>query len=164
MVVGMKRNRKEIGIVPQSLCNVYIHFVWATKERHSLISPQIEPQLYEIIAAEVHASGCRLLAIGGMPDHVHLFCKMVTAISIAELMNKVKGVSSRVANQNLFDDKSFAWQNGFGAFSVGEPDVRSTINYIHNQKKHHRENSLFSDWEQFRDVTCKSPNFDRTIS
>ncbi len=80
---------------------MYLHFVWATKRRLPLIVPEVERRLYGCISAEARRLGCEVLAVGGMPDHVHLAVAMPTVLSPAKLMQQVKGVSSHFASEHL---------------------------------------------------------------
>ncbi len=135
----MKRNKMD----------VFIHYVWATWDRLPLITPMVEKRLHRNIHSEAEKHGCTVLAINGMPDHVHLLVKMPSTISVADLIQQIKGVSSHFANEQLFTDLSkFKWQGFYAAFSVSRWDVERIANYIKRQKEHHYANETIEDYEQ----------------
>ncbi len=121
---------------------LYLHLVWATWDREYWITPNIERRVYRNIVDQVHQLGCKTLAINGMPDHVHLFLKFSTTVTIAELVKKGKGVSSRFINQNCLMDDHFKWQIGYGTFTVSRWDTEKVIMYVRKQKLHHNFGDL----------------------
>lgn len=82
-----------------------------------------------------------------MPDHIHLVVNFPTTISVANLVKKAIGVSSRFINQQLILDEHFKWQVGYGAFTISRWDLHQIINYVKNQKKHHASGDLEVDLE-----------------
>ena len=132
----------------QSKVEVYLHLVWATLGREPFLTIEIERPVYRCIENEAKRLGCEVLAIGGMPDHVHLCVKPPTPLAIAKLMNQVKGVSSHFVHDQLPDRLAFRWQEGYGVISVGSNQVSSVLAYIGDQKRHHSENSLYDRWEE----------------
>jgi putative transposase len=129
---------------------VYLHFVWATKLRRPSIPPELERDLYRVIEGEARRLRCQMLAINGMPDHVHLLTRLGRSVSLGKLMNQVKGVSSSFINQHLYPDgdAQFRWQPGYGVFSLGPNQVERAIVYILNQKRHHSNGKLWPAWEE----------------
>ena len=116
----------------QSKTEVYLHLVWATLRREAFVTAEIERAVYRCIASEAHRLGCAVLAIGGMPDHVHLCLKLPASVPVSKLMNQVKGVSSHFVHDQLSPDLPFQWQEGYAAFSVGRNQVKSVIAYVEN--------------------------------
>ena len=127
--------------------SVYLHLVWATWDRNMWINPGIEQQAHRMIISATKNLGCSSLAINGMPDHVHLLVKLTSTITIAELVRRAKGTSSRLINQNYFVDDHFRWGIGYGAFSVSRWDTDKVVNYIRHQKEHHQSGYLIEDLE-----------------
>ena len=82
------------------------------------------------------------LAIGGASDHVHALLSLPAALSIAKAMQLLKGNSSKWIRETFPKMHLFAWQEGYGAFSVGVSGVDATVAYIHNQAEHHRTRSF----------------------
>lgn len=143
---------------------VYLHFVWATKGRQPFLTDDIEQEAYRVMQAEVRRCGCQTVAIGGMPDHVHLLVRYGRKIALGRLMNQVKGVSSNFLNARLFPDAApheeqrFQWQPGYGVFSVGKNQVDAVTDYIENQKRRHGRNSVWADWEDVPESSEITPD------
>ena len=127
---------------------VFLHLVWATWDRTPLITPNVERGLHRCIHHEAQKQGCKVLALNGMPDHIHLLVTMPSTLCIAQLAKQVKGVSSRFANLALFKHAEFKWQGSYGAFSISRWDADKIVGYIKDQKKHHVEQSVVDEWEQ----------------
>ena len=121
---------------------LYLHLVWATWDREYWITPNIERRVYRNIVDQVHQLGCKTLVINGMPDHIHLFLKFSTTVTIADLVKKAKGVSSRFINHYDLIEDHFKWQIGYGAFTVSRWDTEKVLMYVHNQKIHHKNDNL----------------------
>ena len=126
---------------------LYLHLVWATWDRHPLITPEIERPLYRCIQKEAKDKGCKVLALNGVADHVHLLVSFPATITIAELVKQVKGVSSYFVNQSLKPTTEFKWQGFYGAFTVSRWDVDKVVHYVKRQKEHHAANDVWPDWE-----------------
>ncbi len=127
---------------------VYLHIVWATWNRLPLITPDIERRVYRVIENEAMKLGCTVIALNGMPDHVHLLVKFPATLSIAVLMRQVKGVSSYFINHVLRPGGNFKWQRHYGVFAVSPWNLAKIIHYVKNQKEHHLGNSLELAGEQ----------------
>ena len=126
----------------------YLHFVWATKQRHPLLTPEVEASVYRCIQGEAQRLRCAVLALGGMPDHIHLAVKAPTVLSPAMVMKQVKGVSSKFigdvfAHQEDHALDWFRWQEGYGVFTFSASQKPHVIGYIQNQKRRHLEGSLW---------------------
>lgn len=130
----------------QSRAEVYLHFVWATYRRLPLLTPGVEQAVYRCILRQVRDAGCEVLAIGGMPDHVHLAVRMATTAAPADLAQRAKGVSSTVARRMLGGD-TFGWQDGYGVFSFSRSHARRVVAYVRNQRRHHGAADLWPEWE-----------------
>lgn len=127
--------------------SLYIHLVWSTWNRASLITPSIEGPMYRCIIQEAQRSHCKVLAINGIGDHVHVLLTLPSTITIAVLVQQIKGVSSRFVNDQLQPEYVFKWQGTYGAFSVSPQNVSSVSEYIAHQKQHHREGFILADFE-----------------
>ncbi len=134
----MRRNKLE-------LC---LHFVWATWDRLPLITEELERNLYRYIETVCHDDKCEVLAIGGMLDHVHLLVLFHNNLTVADLMNHVKGGSSHFVSEHLIPGQWFAWQGSYGAFSVSRRDRNAVTSYIRNQKQHHTDGTLWPASEE----------------
>ena len=129
-----------------SYVSLFLHFVWTTKRRQAWLLPEVEERLFAVMIAEAKELGCQVLAINAMPDHVHLLVHAPTTIRPMEVMRQVKGVSSRFATDTL-GITGFAWQEGYGVFSVSRNHVARVCNYIWNQKEHHAVGSTWPSLE-----------------
>ncbi len=127
---------------------IHIQFVFAVRNRQSLIDEKWRAELYKYITGIVQHAGHKMLQINGMPDHIHILIGMRPSQSIADLMKHVKGDSSAWINQKGFIRTRFSWQEGYGAFSYAKSAVPNVIRYIKNQEVHHREKSFADEYEE----------------
>lgn len=134
--------------MPRSSTQIALHFVWATKRREPILTPQWELMVYRCIQNECRRLGGTVLALGGMPDHVHLLVSVPGSLSPANLMKQVKGVSARFANGELPLTAFLEWQEGYNARSVSLSHVERVKEYILRQKQHHADDTLHQSWEQ----------------
>jgi REP element-mobilizing transposase RayT len=123
--------------MPQSLVRVLVHIVFSTKNRENLILPEYEPGLYSYITGVVRNQGSRFIIGNGIEDHVHILASLGRTTDVATLIGAIKRGSSRWMKEE-FGLMRFAWQSGYGAFSVSRSQEDSVIGYIANQKEHHR--------------------------
>jgi putative transposase len=131
----------------RSHIRVYVHFVWATWDRLPIL-PADPIGLYAVIRSIVRKRGAEVLALGGMPDHVHLLVALGPTVSLADLMHDVKGATSRWLNERGTDaGEPFRWQGRYGAFSVSPSDRPRVAAYILNQANHHAKGDLDNEAE-----------------
>ncbi|MGD0949008.1 MAG: IS200/IS605 family transposase [Candidatus Binatia bacterium] len=126
--------------MPQSLGQIYLHTVFATKNREPLIIMPAAPRLHGYLVAVLRELGCPSLATGGIEDHVHILHTLGRTRSVAWVMEKLKSNSSRWMKEQGAAD--FWWQPGYAAFSVGRAELERVKRYIHSQREHHREHSF----------------------
>ena len=126
---------------------LFLHLVWATWDRSPLIDPAIERRIYRLIVSQAQDLGCKVLALNGMPDHVHLVITFPTTVTIANIAKQVKGTSSLFVNDTIKPDTLFKWQGSYGAFTVSRWDVAKIVSYVERQKEHHRVGALYPEWE-----------------
>lgn len=119
--------------------NVLVHVVFSTKERHNLIPPELERKLWRYI--EGIGANCRIpvLAVGGMPNHIHILIALPSDIAVAKAVQTVKANSSRWMGEHGLN---FAWQEGYRAFSVSTSNLRTVKDYIKRQPEHHAKRSF----------------------
>jgi putative transposase len=123
-----------------SCVEIYLHLIFATKGRLPLIPSVIEERLYNYMRGIARKREVPFLRVNGMPDHIHILCKLHSSIELKVLMKEIKSYSSGWLKKEGVVD--FAWQEGYGAFSCSVTHVELIKKYIDNQKKHHQENSL----------------------
>ena len=126
---------------------IYFHLIWGTLNREPLISQEIERPVYRCIASQIQKLGFQVLAINGVPDHVHLVIKLKSTVPLSKLVKQAKGVSSKFINDHYQLKYKFLWQSGYGAFTISRWDLPKIINYVKKQKKHHQEGALMDELE-----------------
>ncbi|HEX8393048.1 MAG TPA: IS200/IS605 family transposase [Longimicrobium sp.] len=127
---------------------LYVHLVWATWNRHPLITPALQPRIYAVLHRHAHEIGAEILGVGGMPDHVHVLARFPANLSIATLVQRLKGASSYYAAQLGRGDSPFKWQGGYGAFTLSKRAVPIVRAYIANQEAHHRGGTTYRALER----------------
>ena len=132
-----------------SFNKIWIHAIWATKERMPLIHSSVENKIYPFMAEQLREQGCPIRIINGMPDHIHCLFLLSPQKSISEVIKQIKGSSSHFINQNNIIDDKFAWQTGYAAYSVSESVVEKVYEYIKNQKSHHQRKTFQQEYEDF---------------
>jgi len=130
--------------MPSFTQNFY-HAVFSTKHRDELIAPELEERLHPFIGGIVRDLRCELLAIGGMPDHIHLLIRYRADLSHSDLLQHVKGRSSKWIGEQ-FPELGFAWQAGYGGFTVSTSAVPTVGSYIARQKEHHTRMDFRSEF------------------
>jgi len=139
--------------IPFLMANTYtsinIHCVFSTKNREPLIVGELKERLWAFMGGIARENGMTARAIGGVADHVHLLISMPTTLPIAKAVQLIKGGSSTWVHQNFPQARNFAWQEGYGAFSVSISHLPETIAYIANQKEHHRTKSFQEEYLAF---------------
>lgn len=120
-----------------SFISQLMHCVFSTKERRPMITPEIQPRLFQYMGGIARENKIKLLAAGGVDDHVHLLISMPSTISISNAMQLIKGGSSKWVHETFTQSRLFAWQEGYGAFSIGVSDIERTTEYINHQAEHH---------------------------
>lgn len=128
---------------------IYIQIIFAVKGRQSLISEKWESELYKYITGIITNKGQKLLAINGMPDHIHILIGMKPSCCLSDLVREIKKSSNKFITEQNFTKFSFAWQEGYGAFSYSHSALDNVINYINNQKEHHKKKSFRDEYKEF---------------
>lgn len=132
-----------------SFTKIWIHAIWATKERYPLIISSAEKKVYDLMSNEFSDAGSPVRIINGMPDHIHSLFLLNPNKSVADIIKQVKGSCSHEINkQNIIKEK-FAWQTGYAAYSVSESVLEKVFQYIRNQKKHHEKTTFQKEYENF---------------
>ncbi|MCC6582699.1 MAG: IS200/IS605 family transposase [Chitinophagales bacterium] len=128
---------------------IHIQFVFAVKFRDAIIHSSWKDELYRYMTGIVQNNKHKLIAINGMSDHIHILIGMRPTQSISDLMQDIKGSSSKWINQKGFIKGKFEWQEGYGAFSYGKSQVKDVIAYIENQEQHHSKKTFRDEYMDF---------------
>jgi REP element-mobilizing transposase RayT len=124
-----------------------IHCVFSTKQRRHLISVEVQQQVWEFLGGIARKNGFKALIVGGTENHVHMLLSLPATMPLAKAMQLVKGASSHWMNEKFKAD--FAWQEGYGAFTVGVSQKSDTIAYIQRQAEHHRKRNFEEEFLAF---------------
>ena len=135
--------------MPQSLVSLLVHVVFSTKHRAGLIAPEIEPDLFAFMAGVLKNHDSRLLAANGTDNHVHLLISQSKNIALSHLIQELKKSTSKWIKARNIKYKDFHWQDGYGAFSIGESNVPALKNYIAQQKEKHQKKSFENELMEF---------------
>lgn len=130
---GLKARFIDCLHMPQSLAQVILHLIFSTKDRHPWLGPDVRPALHAYLATVARTSGCECHR-GGVADHVHLALRFSRTLTIAALVEDLKTSSSKWLKTQSPDLGSFAWQRGYGVFSVGPSDLKALMTYIDHQE------------------------------
>lgn len=114
------------------------HCVFATKGREVLLSVEVRERLWPYLGGIARENGMKALAVGGVGDHVHILLSLPATTSVAKALQLLKGNSSKWIYETFPQLQTFAWQEGYAAFSIGVSGIEETHAYIHTQEEHHR--------------------------
>jgi len=121
-----------------TLTSILMHYVFSTKDRQPRIAAQIEPELYAYIGGICKGNSSKLSAAGGTSDHIHLLVSVGKTIATSDLLQHVKGDSSKWIKTKGAEFGGFKWQEGYGGFSIGQSQGAALERYFNRQKEHHR--------------------------
>ena len=134
-------------IVSHTYVSDLVHCVFSTKNRRNWISPEIQSDLWAFLGGIARKNGFKALIVGGTENHVHILLSLPASMPLAKSVQLVKGASSHWMNEKHVRD--FAWQEGYGAFTVGITQKADTIAYIRSQAEHHRKRGFEEEFIAF---------------
>lgn len=135
--------------MPQSLANILVHLVFSTKDRAPFLqNPGTRAQLHSELGAVSKALGCSTVIVGGIEDHVHILARQARTISLADWVKELKRVTSIWIKKQSPQFSAFAWQAGYGAFSVSPSQSAKVEGYIRQQEDHHRERDFKAEFRE----------------
>ncbi len=126
--------------MPHTYTRNLIHIVFSTKERRSLIKAEIQPRLWSFMSGMCRQREIKSLALNGTANHVHMLIALPATWALADAVREIKAGSSKWVNEMFL--RGFAWQQGYGAFSVAQSTTAGTIKYIAEQERHHRRRTF----------------------
>jgi REP-associated tyrosine transposase len=129
-----------------SFTSCLFHCVWSTKNREPLLSPDLRDRLWPYLGGIARENKIKALAIGGAADHVHILISLPATLSMSKAIQLLKGNFSKWIRETFPKMHSFAWQEGYGAFSVGISGVDATVAYIRKQPEHHRRRTFHEEF------------------
>lgn len=128
--------------MPQSLSLVIVHVVFSTKDREPWLTPSIRPRLHAYLAEVARGHGCQAYRVGGVADHVHLALTLPRTMTQSDLVKELKTSSNHWLGRQDSHFANFAWQRGYGFFSIGKSQLPALTDYIDNQEEHHRQRTF----------------------
>jgi len=133
----------------QSLCKIYLHIIFHVKTTSPQIADRHLERMHNYIGQLVNTTGCQIVRVGGIEDHVHIVCLLSRNESVAHLVEEVKRNSSRWIKTIDARYEKFAWQGGYAVFSVSQSVVDKTVAYVNNQREHHKKVSFHDEYLNF---------------
>ena len=122
----------------QSLSKVVLHIIFSTKDRESWLDSDVRPRMHAYLAAVCRDLGAQLVRVGGVADHVHIVTTLPRTLSQAQMIERIKKVSSKWIKTLDAGYRGFFWQRGYGAFSVSPSQLDAVLQYVDTQQEHHR--------------------------
>jgi putative transposase len=135
-----------LPILSQSLACILVHVVFSTKDRTPILHEWVRPALHAYLAVVARKAGCECFRAGGVADHVHLSLRMARTVTVAQLVEELKTSSSMWLKTQSRTLTNFAWQAGYGAFSVGPGSLAALNGYIDAQEEHHRTRTFQQEY------------------
>jgi REP element-mobilizing transposase RayT len=135
--------------MPNTYTQLYIHIVFAVKGRQHFIGESDRETIQKYISGIISNKNQKLYAIFCMPDHTHIFVSIHPNIAVSDLVRDIKSNSAAWIKGTCSSLKSFAWQEGFGAFSYSKSQAFNVVNYIINQPKHHMKKTFKEEYIEF---------------
>lgn len=132
--------------MPDTYTQIHIHIIFAVARRQCLIHAGIKDNLYKYITGIIQQQGHKLLAINGMPDHIHILIGLRPETALSDLVRDIKSSSSKHVNNEKWLQRKFAWQKGYGAFSYARSQLPAVIRYIRNQEEHHSRRTFQEEY------------------
>ena len=135
--------------MPQSLSYNLVHIVFSTKHRERWLRPEVRQELYPYLSQIARDVNCECYRVGGVEDHVHFAIRLSPSIHASKLVSTLKTGSFKWMNRKFKGFADFAWQEGYGLFSVSSKDLKPLLSYIENQEVHHLEISFEDEMRKF---------------
>lgn len=132
--------------------SLHYHIVFSTKNREPWLTPGREKRIWEYLGGVARTNGIIAVQVGGYDDHIHILLAMPPSMAVSKAVQSLKGASSRWIHETDNDMASFAWQDGYGAFTVGLSQIADTVNYIKGQREHHRSQTY---GDEYLKILCR---------
>jgi REP element-mobilizing transposase RayT len=128
---------------------LHYHVVFSTKHRHPWLRPDAEEDVWRYLGGICRSHGIKALQIGGLEDHVHLLLGVPPTHALSDVVKRIKGESSKWLSNEKAGFTDFAWQDGYGAFTISQSHIPRTIRYIQNQRQHHAKATFEVEYRLF---------------
>ncbi len=132
--------------------SLYYHIVFQTKNHHPFLNNDLSKDIQRYTAKILKSENCQLVQFGGVQDHVHLVALLKPAYAPADIVRKIKSNTSRILRSNQYGLRDFAWQTGYGIFTVSESQLGKLIHYVANQEQHHQKLSFREEFTRLLEI------------
>ena len=129
--------------------SLHYHLVFSTKNRVAHLTPDIEQRVWAYIGGVARKHKMTALQIGGFDDHIHALVMAPPILAPSQIAQYLKGDSSKWIHETFANLHDFAWQEGYGAFTVSKPNLEAVIGYIQKQREHHQQESFQEEYRKF---------------
>ncbi|MBS1632806.1 MAG: IS200/IS605 family transposase [Ferruginibacter sp.] len=129
-----------------SYSQIYLQAVFAVKYRAAVLDKTWQPKLQGVIGNLINETGCKTIIVNGVEDHMHCFLGLKPVVSVSDLMQVIKGKSSKYINVHNLTKEQFEWQPGYGIFSYSQRDIDQIYNYVKGQEAHHQKQSFKDEY------------------
>jgi putative transposase len=146
---GRGETEAEGSAMPQSFVCLYCHVIFSTKNHEPFLMSKWRPRLHAYIGGILRSKLDELLAAGGTADHLHLLVSLGKQSTVSDTIRDVKSNSSRWIHETFSNLRGFAWQTGYGAFTVSRSSLGDVRRYIANQEQHHRVRTFQEEYVAF---------------
>jgi putative transposase len=132
-----------VADMPQSLAKILVHTVFSTKDRRPFLTDDdLRAELHAYMGGVLKRHDCQPIIVGGVADHIHILHALGRTVTTSDIVKEVKRASSLWVKTQDPDLRDFAWQSGYGAFSIGASQIDAVREYINRQAEHHRSKSF----------------------
>lgn len=128
---------------------IHIQLIFAVQYRLAMIDKSWKDEFYKYITGIIQQQKHKLIIINGILNHIHILIGYRPHQSLSDLLQDIKGGSSKWINEKKLTRKKFAWQEGYGAFSYSYSHLSRVINYIKNQEQHHKKVTFMDEYRSF---------------
>ncbi len=135
--------------MPNTCTQIYIQYLFTVKENSNKLQKPWRDDVFKFISGIIKGKGQKSIIVNGVHDHVHVFVGLTPDMAISDLIRDIKNNSTNFINKNHFVKGTFAWQEGYGAFSYPHSAKKNVYNYIHNQEEHHKKISFKDEYLAF---------------
>ena len=132
-----------------SYISLYMRIIFSTKGREPMIVPELQNRLWAYMGGIARENSMKALSIGGVEDHIHALLSLPATLPVAKGVQLIKGGSSKWVHDTYANLQRFAWQEGYGAFSVNVSLIEDTVRYIEKQAEHHTRKTFQEEYVEF---------------
>jgi len=150
IIINNKSHRDDIfSDMSNTYTQIHIQIIFAVQYRAAMIDENWKNELYKYISGIIRSQKHKLVIINGTSDHVHILIGYRPHQALSDLVQDIKGGSSKWINENKYFKVKFNWQKGYAAFSYSQSHLTKVIDYIKNQEQHHKKKTFIDEYKEF---------------